>query len=47
MSRGGKRVGAGAKRKAPTKKRSFYIPVEKFDEIVERIKALISFYNNA
>ena len=47
MSRGGKRVGAGRKSKAPTKKRAFYIPVEKYEEIVERIKALISFYNNA
>lgn len=47
MGAGGKRVGAGRKSKAPTKKRTFYIPVEKFDEIVERIKALISFYNNA
>ena len=47
MSRGGKRLGAGRKKSAPTKKRTFYIPVEKFEEIVERIKALISFYNNA
>lgn len=47
MSSGGKRAGAGRKKLAPTKKRTFYIPVDKFDEIVERIKALISFYNNA
>ena len=47
MGSGGKRLGAGARRKAPTKKRTFYIRKDKFDEIVERIKALISFYNNA
>ena len=42
---GGLRVGAGRKKSAPTKKRTFYIPVEKYDKIVERIKALISSYN--
>lgn len=47
MSSGGKRVGAGRKKLSPTKKRTFYLPVEKFDVIVERIKALISSYNNA
>ena len=43
--KGGKREGAGAKKKLPRKKRPFYIPVEKYDEIVKAIKALISSYN--
>ena len=50
MGRGGKRVGAGRKVSAPTKLKTFRIPfqsVEKYEEIVDRIKALISFYNNA
>jgi len=50
MGAGGKRVGAGRKKSSPTKLKTFRIPfqsAEKFDEIVERIKALISFYNNA
>ena len=48
MSRGGKRTGAGRKVSTPTKLKTFRIPaVEKYEEIVERIKALISFYNNA
>ncbi len=47
MGAGGKRVGAGRKSKAPTKKRTFSIRSDKFDDIVERIKALLSFYNNA
>ena len=47
MGRGGKRVGAGRKVSAPTKLKTFRIPVEKYDEIVVQIKALISFYNNA
>ena len=45
-NRGGKRVGAGRKAKAPTKLKTFRIPVEKYEEIVECIKALISSYNN-
>ena len=47
MAAGGKRVGAGRKAKAPTKLKTFRIPVEKYEEIVERIKAFISSYNNA
>jgi hypothetical protein len=50
MSSGGKRLNSGRKKSEPTKLKTFRIPlksVEKFDEIVERIKALISFYNNA
>ena len=47
MGAGGKRVGSGRKSKAPTKLKTFRIPVERYEEIVERIKALISFYNNA
>jgi hypothetical protein len=47
MSSGGKREGAGRKKSAPTTKRTFSIRSDKFEEIVERIKALISFYNNA
>ena len=47
MSSGGKRVGAGRKSKAPTKLKTFRIPVGKYEEIVECIKVLISFYNNA
>ena len=47
MSSGGKREGAGRKKSAPTTKRTFYIRSDKFEEIVERINALISFYNNA
>lgn len=47
MSSGGKRVGAGRKKSAPTTKRTFSIRSDKFDEIVEQIKRLISFYNNA
>ena len=47
MGAGGKRVGAGRKEKAPTKLKTFRIPVEKYEEIIERIKAIISFYNNA
>ena len=47
MSRGGKRQGAGRKVSAPTKLKTFRIPIEKYEEIVDRIKALISFYNNA
>jgi len=47
MSSGGKREGAGRKKSAPTTKRTFYIRSDKFNEIVDNIKALISFYNNA
>ena len=47
MSRGGKRVGSGRKKSEPTKLKTFRIRSDKFDEIIERIKALISFYNNA
>lgn len=46
-SAGGKRVGAGRKKSAPTKKRGFYLPISHFDELVKQIKALISSYNNA
>ena len=52
MSRGGKRtpregktLGAPKKRKTTTM--TFRLPLDKREEIVERIKALISFYNNA
>jgi len=51
MSRGGKRIpregktlGAPKKRKTTTK--TFRFPLDKRDEIIKRIKALISFYNN-
>ena len=44
MSSGGKRVGAGRKKSAPTTKRTFSIRSDKFDEIVEQIKRLISFF---
>jgi hypothetical protein len=50
MSAGGKRVGSGRKKSEPTKLKTFRIPfqsVDKYDEIVERIKALISFYSEA
>ena len=50
MSSGGKRVGAGRKKSGTTKLKTFRIPfqsVEKYEEIVEQIKRLISFYNNA
>lgn len=50
MSAGGKREGAGRKKSSTTKLKTFRIPfqsVEKYEKIVERIKALISFYNNA
>ena len=50
MGAGGKRTGAGRKKSGTTKLKTFRIPsqsVEKYEEIVERIKALISFYNNA
>lgn len=47
MGAGGKREGAGRKKSAPTTKRTFSIRSDKFDEIVEQIKRLISFYNNA
>ena len=47
MSRGGKRVGSGRKKSEPTKLKTFRIRSDKFDEIIERIKDLISFYNNA
>ena len=45
MARGGQRKGAGRQTLLPRKKRQFYIPVEKYDEIVKAIKALISSYN--
>ena len=51
MSRGGKRtpgegktIGAPKKRETTTK--TFRFPLDKYDEIVEQIKRLISFYNN-
>ena len=50
MGAGGKREGAGRKKSGTTKLKTFRIPfqsVEKYEEIVERIKALISSYNNA
>lgn len=49
MSSGGKRVGSGRKKSGPTKLKTFRIPfqsVEKYQEIVERIREIISFYNN-
>lgn len=49
MSSGGKRVGSGRKKSEPTKLKTFRIPfqsVEKYQEIVERIREIISFYNN-
>ena len=52
MSRGGirtpgegKTLGAPKKRETTTK--TFRFPLDKREEIIERIKALISFYNNA
>ena len=47
MAAGGKRVGSGRKKSEPTKLKTFRIRSDKYEEIVERIKALISFYNNA
>lgn len=41
---GGKRAGAGAPKKPPTKLKTFRIPVKKFDEIVQRIYELIESY---
>jgi hypothetical protein len=41
----GKTLGAPKKRETTTK--TFRFPLDKREEIVERIKALISFYNNA
>ena len=46
-NRGGKRVGSGRKKSEPTKLKTFRIRADKYEEIVERIKVLISFYNNA
>ena len=47
MSSGGKRLNSGRKKSKPTKLKTFRIRTDKYEEIVERIKALISFYNNA
>jgi len=47
MSSGGKRVGSGRKKSEPTKLKTFRIPVEKYEEIVEQIKRIISFYTDA
>jgi hypothetical protein len=52
MSSGGKRTpGEGKKLGAPKKRetttKTFRFPLDKREEIVERIKAIISFYNNA
>lgn len=46
-NRGGKRVGSGAPKKRETTTKTFRFPLDKYDEIVERIKAIIFFYNNA
>ena len=40
MSRCGKRVGAGRKSKAPTKKRAFYIHLEKYAGAEKKVKQL-------
>ena len=47
MSAGGKRVGSGRKKSEPTELKTFRIRADKYEEIVEQIKRLISFYNNA
>ena len=47
MGAGGKRAGSGRKKSEPTKLKTFRIRADKYEEIVERIKSLISFYNNA
>ena len=52
MSRGGKRTPGegktlGAPKKQETTTKTFRFPLDKREEIVERIKALISSYNNA
>ena len=47
MSSGGKRLNSGRKKSEPTKLKTFRIRADKFEEIVEQIKRLISFYNNA
>ena len=39
--------GSGAPKKRETTTKTFRFPLDKSDEIIERIKALISFYNNA
>lgn len=51
MSRGGKRVPSegktlGAPKKMATTTKTFRFPLDKREEIIDRIKALISFYNN-
>ena len=52
MSRGGKRTPGegktlGAPKKRETTTMTFRFPLDKREEIIERIKALISSYNNA
>ena len=52
MSRGGKRTPGegrtlGAPKKRKTTTMTFRFPIDNREEIVERIKALISSYNNA
>ena len=52
MSRGGKRTPRegktlGAPKKRETTTHTFRFPFDKREEIIERIKALISCYNNA
>ena len=37
----------GAPKKRETTTKTFRFPLDKREEIIERIKALISFYNNA
>ena len=39
--------GSGAPKKRATTTKTFRFPLDKREEIVERIKALISSYNNA
>ena len=46
-NRGGKRVGSGRKKSEPTKLKTFRIRSDRYEEIVDCIKALIYFYNNA
>ena len=46
--RGGKREGAGSKKKPPTKPIFIRVQLSDYDELLKRCKAVISsFYNNA
>ncbi len=46
MSSGGKREGAGAPKKRETTTKTFRFPLDKRNEIIEQIKAIICSYDN-